>query len=59
MTIDYHNDKKEFLKLLSFPNQWIEYDMYPDELFLIQKKEFRPEHTRNGAFHWWLCKTLN
>lgn len=52
--------KNEFLDRLHFPAEWRTLDFYPDELFGIQLAEFRPEHvessehTRNGAFSWWL-----
>lgn len=50
---------------MSFPDEWLEYDMYPDELFIIQfdgyeiGNEDGSEHDRNGAFHWWLKKKPN
>lgn len=52
--------KLEFLRLMKFPREWIDFDMYPDELFSIQASNYQPghesgaEHDRNGAFHWWL-----
>lgn len=52
--------KLEFLKLMKFPREWIDLNMYPDELFSIQAAGYQPghecgaEHDRNGAFHWWL-----
>lgn len=52
--------KEEFLLALSFPREWSELKLYPDELFKIQEAEFEPqhvnsaEHTRSGAFLWWL-----
>ncbi len=50
----------EFLELMGFPKEWNEWEMYPEELSKIQIScyeagdEESPEHTRNGAFHWWL-----
>jgi len=52
--------KLEFLRLMKFPREWVDLDMYPDELFNIQAPRYQPghelgaEHDRNGAFHWWL-----
>ena len=52
--------KDEFLKLMHFPHEWAKWDMYPDELCRIQIGGYKrghekaSEHTRNGAFHWWL-----
>ncbi len=50
----------EFLKLMNFPKQWVELNMYPEILSKIQIAGYKPgqeeasEHYRNGAFHWWL-----
>ncbi|HEY1027835.1 hypothetical protein [Pseudomonas sp. KB-10] len=52
--------KEEFLRCLDFPSEWLTLNLYPDELFRIQIAEYQPEHrsssehTRNGAFSWWL-----
>ena len=52
--------KLEFVILFAYPRQWLEWDMFPDELFLQQSTPYKPgdergsEHDRNGAFHWWL-----
>jgi hypothetical protein len=52
--------KEQFSKLMGFPNEWLQWDMYPDELFIAQAALYKPsdeqasEHDRNGAFHWWL-----
>ncbi len=51
--------KKEFLDLMGFPKEWLEWDMYPDELFQGQLGVYEPhhkndEHYRYGAFHYWL-----
>lgn len=54
------NGKDEFLVLMKFPREWVSLDMYPDELWDLQREGYRPghevgsEHDRNGAFHWWL-----
>jgi hypothetical protein len=53
-------NKSEFLNLLDYPIEWLEWEMYPDELFEEQLWKYRKgdesgsEHDRNGAFHWWL-----
>jgi hypothetical protein len=52
--------KQEFLRLMHYPSEWTEWDMYPDELLKGQVGAYTPrserasEHFRNGAFHWWL-----
>lgn len=52
--------KEEFLKKMNFPKEWLDWGMYPDELFEGQMALYQPgdeegsEHDRNGAFHWWL-----
>lgn len=52
--------KEEFLQLLEYPAEWLDHDMYPNELFEFQVQHYSPghevgaEHDRNGAFHWWL-----
>jgi hypothetical protein len=52
--------KAEFLKLMNFPKEWLEWEMYPDELFEFQISAYEPgnergsEHDRYGAFHWWI-----
>lgn len=54
--------KAAFLELMRFPAQWNEWEMYPDELFQVQRNFYQPgnevgaEHDRCGAFHWWLKK---
>lgn len=51
---------EEFLVIMEFPKEWLEWKMIPDELAEIQLKNYKPghengsEHDRNGAFHWWL-----
>jgi hypothetical protein len=57
-------DKPAFLNLMGYPPEWLEWNMYPDELFekqldLYQEGDERgAEHDRNGAFHWWLKQRL-
>src|SRR5579859_885124 len=57
-------DKSEFLHLMGYPPEWLEWGMYPDELFekqhhLYQEGDERgSEHDRNGAFHWWLKQSI-
>lgn len=52
--------KEEFILLMQFPQEWVLWDMYPDELGEFQMSRYEsgheqsPEHDRNGAFHWWL-----
>lgn len=54
--------KKIFLNRIKADINWINLDMYPDELFVIQavnhkkKHEKSPEHNRYGMFLWWLIK---
>lgn len=56
-------DKFEYLKRLCFPNEWLAWGMYPDDLWSMYKDGYRPEHDnspehdRNGAFHWWLARS--
>lgn len=51
---------EEFLKLMKFPVEWLEWGMYSDELFQFQVARYEhghedaSEHDRNGAFHWWI-----
>ena len=65
--------KEEFLEFLDFPREWLEYSLYPDELFMIQKAAMSKdemtcrlslkkyglgsEHYRYGAF-WWVIKNI-
>jgi len=57
-------NKAEFLSLMGYPPEWIEWEMYPDTLFEKQFEMYRAgdergaEHDRNGAFHWWLKQNL-
>lgn len=52
--------KKEFIQLMQYPREWLEWDMLPDELINAQMAEFAPgseqatERYRNAAFHYWL-----
>lgn len=56
--------KKELLELLNFPKEWYEYDFYPDEVFVLQRKAIMSEydgqqplateHFRYAAFSWWI-----
>lgn len=52
--------KADFLKLMRFPAEWHDWGMYPQELFEIQKNDYKngnelaSEHTRFGAFIWWI-----
>ncbi len=58
-------DKGDFLSLMRFPMQWLDWDMYPDELFEGQVGRYSPgdedgaEHDRNEAFHWWRKRQLS
>jgi hypothetical protein len=53
----------EYLQLMEFPKEWIEWEMLPDELRKLMLSSYEPghengaEHDRNGAFHWWLKKS--
>jgi hypothetical protein len=57
-------NKSEFLNLMGYPSEWLEWNMYPDELFQKQLEMYREgdergaEHDRNGAFHWWLKQDI-
>lgn len=50
--------KKEFIKLMRYPREWVEWDMLPDELITEQLAEYKPgsaaERYRIEAFHFWL-----
>lgn len=52
--------KEEFIKLMQYPREWVEWGMLPDELLDEQIAEYElrrgraSEHYRNGAFHFWL-----
>jgi hypothetical protein len=55
--------KIDFLKLMQFPIEWLDWEMYPDDLFDWQISRYQSghedasEHDRNGAFHWWLRRS--
>ena len=55
-------NKSRFLEIMNFPREWNDWQLYPDELATIQMSEYKSchedasEHTRAGAFHWWLSK---
>jgi hypothetical protein len=57
-------NKFAFLNLMGYPSEWLEWNMYPDELFEKQLHMYRQgdergaEHDRNGAFHWWLKQDI-
>lgn len=49
-------EKKEFLSLMKFPDEWTELDMYPDELFTGQLKLYESENDRDGSEHYRLIR---
>jgi len=57
-------NKNKLAELLHFPKEWLEWRMYPDEMFLAHRKEFQPgdesgsENNRNRTFHYWLSSEL-
>ncbi len=54
--------RNEFITLMQYPPEWVEWGMLTEELLNIQMGEYYPgserasEHYRNGAFHYWLHK---
>lgn len=52
----------EFIQLMQYPREWLEWEMLPDELIDAQMAEYASsrdpgaEHYRNAAFHYWLQK---
>lgn len=52
--------KNEFIKLMQYPREWLEWHMLPDELINGQLAEYAPGSEqaavryRNAAFHFWL-----
>jgi hypothetical protein len=58
--------KDRLLNILKFPSAWIEYDLYPEDLLILQINELKldnvgnvvvprdTEHFRYAAFAWWL-----
>ena len=57
--------KPRLAKLLEFPKEWLDWEMYPEEIFLAHRKLFLPgnesdsENERNEAFHYWLSRELS
>jgi hypothetical protein len=55
-----HMTKEDFVKLMNYPKEWLEWDMLPDIVLEIQMNEYEPgheqssEHNRNGAFQFWI-----
>ena len=55
-------NRHEFIKLMQYPREWLEWDMLPDELINRQLAEYAPgseqaaERYRDAAFHYWLRK---
>lgn len=51
-------NKQEFIKLMRYPREWVEWGMLPDELIRDQLAEYKrgsaAERCRNEAFHFWL-----
>lgn len=56
--------KSKLAEILHFPKEWLEWKMYPDEMFLAHRKQFQPgnesdcENERNETFHHWLSREL-
>ena len=56
--------KNKLAEILHFPKEWLEWKMYPEELFLEHRKLFQPgnesdsENERNETFHHWLSREL-
>ena len=56
--------KTRLAKLLEFPQEWLAWEMYPEEMFVAHRKLFLPgnesdsENERNETFHYWLSKEL-
>jgi len=54
--------RNEFIQLMQYPREWLEWDMLPDELIDAQIAEYQRGgeqdslHYRNAAFHFWLRK---
>ena len=53
-------DRTTYLRIMQFPDQWLRYEMIPDDLLEELVRQYEPghesasEHDRNGVFHWWL-----
>ena len=56
--------KNKLAEILHFPKEWLEWNMYPDGIFLEHRKLFQPgnesdsENERNETFHHWLSREL-
>lgn len=54
--------RQEFIRLMQYPREWIEWEMLPDALIDRQIAGYLPgserasERYRYEAFHWWLQK---
>lgn len=54
--------RNQFIQMMQYPREWLEWDMLPDELIDAQMAEYQlgSEHDsgrfRNAAFHFWLRK---
>lgn len=52
--------RNEFIQLMQYPREWLEWEMLPDELIDAQIAEYQPgsahttERYRHAAFHYWL-----
>ena len=46
--VDFSVEKAKFLHFLDFPHEWLEYDLYPNELWHIQQKQFEKDKIENG-----------
>lgn len=57
--------KNRLADLLDFPQEWLSWEMYPDEMFVAHKQQFQPgdesdsENERNETFHYWLSRELD
>lgn len=55
--------KQEFIKLMQYPREWVEWDMLPDEMLNRQIANYGAGGERasgccrNDAFHFWLRGT--
>lgn len=51
--------KTEFIKLMQYPREWVEWGLLPDELLNRQIAEYKPgdewasDHYRKDAFYFW------
>jgi len=56
---------QEFIDGNQYPGQWLEFEMYPAELFEVQLGDFEGdfegdgEHFRYGAFQWWIAQPMS